>query len=460
MGLIGSQGILPLGRFLEAVRGVTGPERYWLVPTLSWINSSDGFLHFLCGTGILFSLAAILGILRTPSLCLLWLIYLSLVVSGQDFMEFQWDNLLLEAGFLAILLSLSPAALWLLGWLLFRLMFSSGFVKLASGDATWRNLTALNFHYETQPLPTWIGWYAHQLPEWMQKFSVSTMFVVEIFVPFLIFGPRRLRLFACAALISLQVLIAATGNYCFFNLLAVALCLLLIDDACWPQRLLPKSQTDEGGWRKWVIVPFAGIILTVSSMLMTHLLGVRLPWPLPMAVLYQVVSPLRSVNGYGLFAVMTTKRTEIVLEGSRDGVEWKPYEFKWKPGDPKRRPGFVAPHQPRLDWQMWFAALGTARQNPWFLHVMERLLEGSPEVVALLEKNPFPKEPPRYLRAASYDYHFTDLAERRSQGTWWRREREGLYLPTVSLRQEGSPEGFNPVGRKVDTSMSNQNQDT
>ncbi len=458
-GLIGSNGILPLGPFLKFVGERTGPERIWLLPTLSWIDSRDIFLHFLCGGGVFLSILLIAGVAPFPVTLLLWAFYLSLVTDGQDFMEFQWDNLLLEAGFLAVLISPwkwrvklrdtsapPPLGVWLFRWLLFRLIFSSGVVKLATGDPTWWNLTALNFHYETQPLPTWVGWYLHQLPEWFQRFSVFGMFVVELGLPFLIFGPRRLKRVAAAGIVLLQILIAATGNYCFFNLLTVALCLFLFDDAFWvglarqktPLLPLPVlwGVVEVGGYRcppKWVVLPLAGVILIVSTFELSHAFRRRIDWPAPVIILYRAIAPFRTVNGYGLFAVMTTTRTEIIVEGSNDGVNWLAYEFKWKPGDLKRRPGFVAPHQPRLDWQMWFAALSTYRQQPWFVNFMTRLLKGSPSVLRLLGKDPFGGRPPVYVRAVAYAYGFSHPSKLGKEGKWWRSTRTGAYFPQISL---------------------------
>ena len=336
----------------------------------------------------------------------------------------------------------SRLPLWLLRWLLFRLMFASGVVKLATGDKTWHSLTALTYHYETQPLPTWIGWYAHQLPLWFQKFSCGFLFVVELGVPFLIFAPRRLRFFACGALILLMTLIALTGNYCFFNLLTVTLCVLLLDDVAL-RRFAPTRwrnfSINPRCWRCpcWMTAPLAAAVLLVTMMTLGGAFREEIAWPSPMVSLFRDLSPLRSFNGYGLFAMMTTSRPEIIIEGSNDNQMWLPYEFKYKPGDPTRRPAFVAPHQPRLDWQMWFEALNVMRPrnepSQWFMNFCVRLLQGQPEVLALLKTNPFPNAPPRYLRAMVYDYHFTDFATRRETGAWWRRELLGPYCPVMSL---------------------------
>ena len=458
-GLLGSKGIVPATQYMELVHNWSREHTIWdsvsLAPTLCWFSASDQFLHFLCGAGTVLSLLVILGIATAPSLALLWLFYLSLCFVGEPFLNFQWDALLLETGFLAIFFAPrqllpgltreappSRTALWLLRWLLFRLMFASGVVKLATGDKTWWGLTALTYHYETQPLPTWIGWYAHQLPVWFQKFSCGLLFVVELGVPFLIFAPRRLRFFACGAIVTLMALISLTGNYCFFNLLAVALCVLLLDDAVL-RRFAPvrwwNLSTNSRHWRwpSWITTPLAAVVLLVTAMTLASSFREPIPWPSPMVSLYRTLAPLRSFNGYGLFAMMTTARPEIIIEGSNDSQTWSAYEFKYKPGGPTHRPAFVAPHQPRLDWQMWFEALNVMQPHyepsSWFINFCVRLLQGQPEVLALLKTNPFPNAPPHYLRAMVYNYHFTNFASRHETGAWWRRDLIGPYCPVLSL---------------------------
>ncbi|KRT65892.1 MAG: hypothetical protein XU11_C0017G0018 [Candidatus Dadabacteria bacterium CSP1-2] len=459
-GLVGSNGIIPVKDFLQVVREQIGLERYWLLPTLFWFNASDVFLQFLCGGGVFLSLLLILNLAPTAVLFLLWAFYLSLAAICREFLSFQWDALLLEIGFLAIffaplqlrprLYSKSPPSLivlWLLRLLLFKLIFSSGVLKLVSGDPTWRDFTALTYHYETQPLPTWISWYVDQLPLWFQKASVALMFAIELVAPFLIFAPRRLRFFGCGAIVALQLLIMATGNYCFFNLLTIALCILLLDDRFWPTRFREKvlgSQKHNQSstvvlsksrrWPKLVTLPIAAIILLITTVQFFNMFRVHLDWPTPIPTLVRIVAPFRSVNSYGLFAVMTTSRPEIIVEGSQDGETWLPYEFKYKPGDLKERPHFVEPLQPRLDWQMWFAALSSYENNPWFINFCVRLLQGLPEVLSLLKTNPFPDKPPRYIRAVVYDYQFTNFSTKREEGTWWQREFKGLYCPILSLR--------------------------
>jgi predicted DCC family thiol-disulfide oxidoreductase YuxK/uncharacterized membrane protein YphA (DoxX/SURF4 family) len=460
-GLIGRDGILPAGGFLRAVTASLGPEKFRLLPTLCWLNPTDGFLSFLWIGGAALSVLLILGIAPGPVLLLLWAFYLSLSGVCRDFLSFQWDILLLETGFLAIFFAPwrslsrlsrdappSPVVLGLLRWLLFRLMFASGVVKLASGDPTWWNLTALRVHYETQPLPTWIGWYAHQLPLGLQRISTAVMFAVELLVPFCIVLPRRPRIAAAGAITALMILIGLTGNYGFFNLLALALCVTLLDDAFLARFLpggrgalgLPPPPPAPAGRRirRVAVAALALLILPLSVMSLSRSFRRPIPWPASMRRVEGYLSPFRVVSGYGLFARMTTRRDEIIVEGSEDGSRWLPYEFKWKPGDPDRAPGFVEPHMPRLDWQMWFAALSDYRSEPWFQNFMVRLLQGSPEVLALLEKNPFPEAPPRYIRARRVTYHFTGFQERRESGAWWRGEEAGIYFPQASLR---GPEG-------------------
>lgn len=459
LGLVGAQGILPFQRLLSAAQQALGPDRYRLLPTLAWLNSSDAFLRFLAGAGTVLSGLLLMGVAEGPVLLLMWTFYLSLVTAGQDFFAFQWDALLLEAGFLAIFWARwriigppwrsapstppSRTGLWLLRWLLFRLVFLSGCAKLFSHDPTWRNLTALEFHYWTQPLPTPLAWYAALLPGWFQKLSVAGVFAIELVVPFLIFAPRRLRLAGCCTLVGLQFLIASTGNFAFFNVLSVALCLLLIDDSIWRQVLpgLVLRQIPEPVlWRpspalkRWAAGALAAFILLVSGSAMARVLAGPGAVPSQLAALDAFQDPLRLVNNYGLFAVMTTNRLEILPEGSDDGIHWQDYGFRFKPDRLHRAPRWIAPYQPRLDWQMWFAALGSFRQNPWFVNFMVRLLQGSPPVLKLMGSNPFPEHPPRYVRAVVYSYRFTTPAERKATGRWWARELQGLYFPVIKLK--------------------------
>ncbi len=455
-GLVGSQGILPVASTLRLMAEHAGPGlgRYWQFPTLCWITSGDWFLSGLCVAGIALSVVLALGFAPVPCLLLLWAAYLSLTTVCPVFLWFQWDGLLLEASFLAMFLAPwalwprprghgSPArgAVWSVRWLLFRLLFASAAVKLTSGDASWRDLTALRYHFETQPLPTWLAWYAHQLPLWFQRASAGVTFLVEGLVPFLIFAPRRARFVAAAIIATHQLLIAATGNYGFFNGLTLALCVLLLDDGVWPrawvERLRGKGESGlvprGAGWPSWIRRPVLISVFLLSLVPLCEAVGAKVAWLGPFPRAYQLVEPFRTVNGYGLFAVVTKERPEILIEGSRDGVDWKDYEFRYKPGDPSRRPGFVAPHQPRLDWQMWFAALSDYRNEAWLARFCECLLRNSAPVMKLLRANPFVDAPPRYIRAVVYRYRFTDATTRRATGAWWRREPLGLYAPVLTL---------------------------
>ncbi len=421
MALAGSHGILPVADFLRAVRSGAGGAAIRELPTLLWWNSSDAAITALWIAGALLGLVAAAGVRQRTVLAGCLVLWLSVCVAGQDFFAFQWDYLLAEAGFLAIFADQSPVRVWLFRWLLFRLIFPSGVVKLASGDPNWRNLTALHYHYETQPLPTPLAWLMYQLPMAFQKVSTAFVFIAELAVPFLFFGPRILRRIGAGLTVTLQLLILLTGNYTYFNWLTIALCLWLVIE---PDRSLPRALPHRA-----VSAALAGFIAMVSALLFLELFNV--PMPPGGGEILHAVAPLRLVNSYGLFAVMTTVRAEIIVEGSADGEDWRAYEFPFKPGDPLRMPPVVAPYQPRLDWQMWFAALGTYQQNRWFVNLMVRLLEGNRTVLGLFRYNPFPNGPPRYIRARLYEYHFTGFGER----GWWRREERGMYFPAVSLKQ-------------------------
>jgi predicted DCC family thiol-disulfide oxidoreductase YuxK len=455
-GLIGSNGITPVDEFLPAARAHLGDRALSILPTLCWFNSSDTFLHFLCGGGVALSLLLIFGVAPALSLVGLVAFYLSLMVAGEPFLNYQWDILLIETGFLSIFLApwrfwwtkanegpVSRASLFLLKLLLFKLMVMSGVVKLTSyqflenpAEDTWWNLTALDYHYWSQPLPTIFSWWADKSPEWFKHFSVAFCLVVEIIVPFFIWAPRRLRLLACGLLIFLQLVIGATGNYNFFNLLTIALCLLLIDDFVWRR----KNPAVIG--RHYRTFDRLSICAAIVVIVFTLPLNARLiysafkpkeQWSRWFGSVYERVEAFRVVNDYGLFRVMTKDRKEIIIEGSVDGLDWKPYEFKWKPGDVMRAPGWCQPHQPRLDWQMWFAALGHPRERVWFSQMVIALLRSKSPVAALFDKNPFPQTPPRLIRATFYRYRFTTAQEHRETGAWWKRHELGEYLPSVSL---------------------------
>jgi predicted DCC family thiol-disulfide oxidoreductase YuxK len=440
LGLIGSHGILPIAELVKLISHSAGVERFFVMPMLFWINASDFAIRLVCWAGAGFSLLLIFNVLPRLSLIALYVLYLSLLYGGQTFMSFQWDTFLLEAGFLSLLLSFAQRpGIWLLRWLLFRFMFMSGVVKLLSGDPSWWNLSALSYHFFTQPLPTPLAWYAAHLPSSVLRFATAGLFLVELVLPFLIFFPRRLRFCAAFGILLLQSCILITGNYNWFNLQTILLCLLLFDDAalrkCLPQ-LLIRILSPRVGRRSSKAVTVAvgawGLVLVFLSFVE---MDVRFGGSPPTAVraMDQLIEPLRMVNSYGLFAVMTTERNEIIIEGSDDGIEWREYEFRYKPGDVARRPRWNIPHQPRLDWQMWFAALDDPRRVNWFPHFLERLLENEPTVTALLERNPFADKAPQYVRAQFYDYTFSSGDEMR-KGLWWQRRSGGLYFPVVRLK--------------------------
>jgi predicted DCC family thiol-disulfide oxidoreductase YuxK len=441
MGLIGTHGIMPLSDFTGAVRSQLGSEGYWRFPMVFWLNQSDFAIQASCWAGASLSLLLTFDLIPRLSLFLLYPLYLSLFYAGQEFMGFQWDLLLLEAGFLALLLSMATRpGIWLLRWLLFRLMFLSGAVKLLSGDPTWANLSALSYYFQTEPLPTPLAWYVHHMPQAVLATATALTLAIELAVPFLIFFPRRLRFVAAFGILLLQLVILLTGNYAFFNLLTMALCLVLFDDAAL-RRVLPLSlirfvqhharDTEPRKIFSYVVGACALVIMTVSLAQLRAEFGGTVP--APAAWLYEEVAPMRIVNTYGLFAVMTTTLPEIIVEGSDDAVHWREYGFKYKPGDVMRRPPWNFPHQPRLDWQMWFAALGTASENPWLPQFLQRLLENSPQVIGLLGVNPFKPGPPRYVRALLYDYRYSTPQEKAATGAWWVRRPDGIYYPAVSL---------------------------
>jgi hypothetical protein len=458
-GLVGEHGILPVADFLARAHDAYGAQAYRLLPTLVWWSHADAFLLLLCWSGAVCSILLIGGLAPVVTTSLLWLLYLSLTIAGQDFLEFQWDALLLETGLLAIVyaplawrsrVATDPeppaVARWVLWMLAFKVTFLSGITKILSRDPTWANLTALTFHYETQPLPAWTSWFAYQMPNQVHYASAAGMFVIELALPWLIFAPPRVawvRVTAAALMASLQVAIAATGNYGFFNLLTIVLYIGLLDDRTL-ERLRPAARLGAGelsaqpdraakqlSGRIWHRVSSGVAIVIACFSVMAFFHEIDATWKRPgllawtwSATALGAVAPLRSINGYGLFRVMTTERPEIVIEVSADGADWKEYGFRWKPGDVTRRPHFVEPHMPRLDWQMWFAALDPRSAQDWLVPLIQRLLEGNEEVARLLGPNPL-AAPVRCVRLAYYQYHFTTRDERAATGAWWTRQRLG-----------------------------------
>jgi predicted DCC family thiol-disulfide oxidoreductase YuxK len=450
LGLSGHAGIAPLGEYLKLAHRALGASAYRLLPTLFWVNSSDAALVGGTVIGVMLGLLVVVDRWTRAALIGLFALYLSYVYAGQDFMSFQWDVLLLESGFLAIFLtSGSRIVVWLYRWLIFRYLFLAGAVKLLSGDPTWRNLIALEYHFWTQPLPTPLAWYAAQLPSGLLIAGTAATLLIELGSVFLIFLPRRLRALAAYCILLLQSLIVLTGNYNFFNLLTMLLCIFLFDDAALLRLIPPWLGSRAQGTAQ---LPRSATVIATAVALIVVPVGINRIWQtlmrsdLPvLGALTQAVSPLLIVNPYGLFAVMTVARPEIVIEGSADGKIWREYVFRYKPGPLYRRPRWNIPHQPRLDWQMWFAALGSVRDNPWIETLMLRLLQGSSSVLALFDSNPFSDGLPRYVRARLYDYRFADRQAHVATGQWWIRRPEGLYFPQVSLDDFERPTGGTPA---------------
>jgi hypothetical protein len=419
VGLLGANGIAPAAETLLAMHADYGWPAYLDVPSLFWLAPKDWCLTALCALGCLAALFLIVGRAARIAAIAAYVLYLSLVSIGQPFTSFQWDALLLETGFLAIFFG-SPLLPLAYRFLLFRLMFESGLVKLTSHDVNWRNLHALRYHFFTQPLPTPLAYYVQHAPNWLLDSATLMVLSIELLVPFLLFFPsRRIRYPAVVLLVGLQLVIALTGNYAFFNLLTVALCIWGLDDECY-SRL--------ANWRSALKPPASFLNVPVAAILALGFLQIFELQP-------SLFNSFEIVNPYGLFAVMTTSRVELVLEGSDDMVNWRAYSFRCKPGDIRRSLPLVAPCQPRLDWQMWFAALGTPQENRWAQVLVYRLLLGQPEVLDLLEPSPFTK-PPHAIRIQAYSYVFTDPAKRRHNGEVWQRTMLGPWLPPVSL-----PEG-------------------
>ncbi len=449
-GLIGANGILPVSEFLQYIYQNHGVVAWLYKPTLFWFDSSDFSLQAVAFLGCFVSLLLLVGIKPVWSLFVLFVLYLSLLHGAQIFLLFQWDTLLLEAGFLAIFLTGGPShlLLFLFHWLLFRLRFMSGVSKISSGDPSWSNLTTLNYYFETQPLPHVGAWYFHQLPEWILQSGVVLVMFTELIVPFFIFLPRKFRLFAAGMTIFMQLLIIATSNHNWINLLTIVLCLFLLDDAILkkilPQRLwfYVSAETEmeeqveaaQKIKKRSYLLPVVAFMIVLSSttVFFRMVTNIQLPEALDKSTL--LVRSWGIGHIFHVFPNMQTERHELQLEGSDDGIEWKVYEFKYKPGALEQKPAFIIPHQPRLDWMIWFVPPRPSDMMYWFDGFITRIHEGSPQVIDLLKYNPFPDKPPRYLRVQVYQYWFTTREERAETGLWWKREYLGQF-PYVRPRQ-------------------------
>ncbi|MDJ0740522.1 MAG: lipase maturation factor family protein [Gammaproteobacteria bacterium] len=438
-GLVGEHGILPAGEHLQRLRDAAGAAAWVRFPTLFWIVHSDAALLAVSYAGCAFAVLLLLGWRPTLSLVVLFALYLSLFKVGQIFFNFQWEYLLLEAGFLAIFIGGGPSRLlvFLFHWLLFRLRFLSGLAKLHSDDPSWAGLTTLNHYFETQPLPHIGAWYAHQLPDWLLRAGTGLTLFVELLVPFFIFLPRPFRLFAAAATILIQLLIIATSNHNFINLLTIALCLFLLDDAALrrllPRRLAPDSAPHRPALARLALLPLVAALIVPTSLYAAWEYfgsGQRLAWD----------HPVNWVRGWGLgnvyhiFPTMQVERHELTIQGSHDAKAWQSYRFRYKPNAADERPPFIVPLHPRLDWMIWFIAPQNPAMRAWFDRFMWRLQQDAPAVTGLLAHNPFADRPPRHLRVLVHRYRFTSAAERRRSGRIWHVDYLGEF-PRVPPRR-------------------------
>jgi len=443
--LCGEHGLLPARRFLKAA----GTRR---APSLFHAHYSDRFARTVAATGAVLAAAVVAGAVERAPLPLnmlvwatLWVLYLSFVNAGQSFYGFTWEMLLLEAGFLAVFLGNEATAppiliVLLLRWLLVRLEVGAGLIKIRH-DPAWRDLTALYHHHETQPLPNRLSRWFHQLPKPLHRIEVAGNHVAQLILPFGLFLPQPGASIAAAAIILTQLWLMASGNFAWLNLLTIALATTALDGRLLAA-VLPVHPVPAGAGPGW----FTTLVLGLAALI------AFLSWPpiRNMASRHQVMNAaynrLFLGNTYGLFGRITRVRPEVIIEGTDDewpgpATEWKPYEFKAKPGDVSRRPRQVAPYHLRLDWLMWFAALSPRYAESWFVPLVVKLLEGDPGTLRLLAGNPFPDRPPRFVRARLYHYRFATPEERRRTGAWWSRELVGEYLPPVTLgaRTDGGP---------------------
>jgi len=476
-GLIGPEGILPAGEYLQAVARSLGNIRgLWFAPTVLWLASGPHMLTGLCWVGMVASLLLALNVWPRGMLVVCFVCFLSFVSAAQDFSSYQSDGMLLEAGFIALFFSPpgfrpgmavaslpSRASLFLLQWEWFRIYFESGVAKIIGGDPEWRNFSAMDEYHQNGPLPTWIGWYMQHLPHWFHASTVFATLALELVLVWMLFLPRRWRI-ACFFIVTpWQLVVIFTANYTFLNYLVLALGFLLLDD----RFLLPflaqpwkaSSKAREASvepvqleqrrhsW-KGFRQQFNRLRLSFNTVVLSWIFyatTVELIWmfsalPLPTSPV-EALEPFRIANRYGLFGIMTRGRYEIEFQGSEDGKTWVAYPFRFKPQDLSAAPGIYAPYQPRFDWNLWFASLGSWRDYPIVPRTEIRLLSNGNDVLTLFEKNPFPHEPPREVRAVMWQYWFTTMSEKRTQGLWWRRQFMGLYAPTIEREPDGTIRG-------------------
>ena len=471
-GLIGPNGILPATDYLQAVAAILHWRRFWFAPTLLWFGSSDRALTLLCWLGIIASLMVVLNLWPRAALAASFICFLSFVCVAQDFSGYQSDGMLLEAGFIALFFappSFKPglgrefapsrASRFLLQWEWFRIYFESGVAKLASGDPAWRHLTAMDDYYQNGPLPTWIGYYVQHFPHWFHASSVVETFGIEFLLVWAMFLPRRFRIGCFWIVTTFEIGIILTANYAFLNYLVLSLGFLLLDDPFFewiiPRRIrglvdaellhsVPAERQPKARRKMWrerlrpVRMIFTGacmgLVFYATTAGLVHSLAPGMPLP---EKLVRMIEPFRIADRYGLFASMTHDRFEIEFQGSRNGKTWIAYPFRYKPQDPAKPPGIYAPYQPRFDWNLWFATLGSWRDFHFVVWTEERLLRNEPDVLALFAGNPFADTPPTQVRAVIYQYWFTDLKTKHEKGLWWRREFLGEYAPGLVRQPDG-----------------------
>lgn len=439
-GLIGKKGILPVSDFLalNASREF-GLKRFLFFPTIFWWRQSDLFLVWTAGLGTCLSLLLLMG--GPPWLLLppLIVIHLSFVVAGQDFLSFGWEMFLLEISYNAFFLSLTNQPnvfVWIsLNLLLFRFHLQAGASKLQTYDPTWRNLTSLCYHYQTQPIPNRMAWYMHKLPVWFHKCSTAYMFFVELVVPFGVFGGEFVRLISFIFIFLLQASIAVSGNYSYLNYMTVALATILISDHYLSPFFGGVPPQLESLMISDVLASLGGMVLITLQLmqLWNHFFRSE-----AFTRFFSKIYSLHFANRYGIFAIMTTTRYEIVIEGSNDQHNWKEYLFLYKPSEVTRCPRLVAPFQPRLDCQMWFLPFSRFGHDAWFVNFLEKLLDGEPSVLKLLRFNPFPEKPPDFIRSIVYVYEFSSKNQKKKSGLWWVRNVVQHYSPIRSKTFDGS----------------------
>jgi hypothetical protein len=470
-GLIGPDGILPASSYLQEVAQSLGNlQRFWYAPTILWWSSGATMLNALCWTGMAASLLLVLNLWPRGMLAVCFVCFLSFVSAAQDFSGYQSDGMLLEAGFIALFFApsglrpglgrahaASRASLFLLLWEWFRIYFESGAVKLLSGDPEWRHFTAMDEYYQNGPLPTWIGWYLQHLPHWFHAATVGATLALELVLVWMMFLPRRWRIVCFFIVTPWQIGVILSANYTFLNYLVLALGVLLLDDrfvmgvlpAKWRSQVVPETvstvpsselnDSRNGFLWSWKIAK-----LSTSTVMLTWIFyatTAEMIWmfwkaPLPMFPM-AVLEPFRIANRYGLFAVMTRARYEIEFQGSSDGQNWIVYPFRNKPQALNEPPRIYAPYQPRFDWNLWFASLGSWREYPIVSNTEVRLLSNEKDVLELFARNPFARDAPREIRVLLWQYWFTTMQEKRETGMWWRRQLLGTYAPTIARGPDG-----------------------